>query len=206
MGEEKRKEDVAGQKFPLPYEFTGPRVRVTRADRVGLLTLDGEALVLRQAAGIVAKLPEHPGTAGLLARLAMSRGEADVAERDTPVPWSARATKHLIGLAIQKAYPDAKNLRKRDRVIFKAWNDYLDFEDPEAREELTFGDLAWLLAALDKALGSDDGGSDDKGLEIWLSSWLVPVKEYSKDLYDRGLAAVSNAGAPLVDVPTEGAR
>lgn len=184
MGIANRKLQIANEKVVFDFGATG--VFVARGDRRALTTEDDLAGVLRQAAGMLAKVA---GGAELRQPLMKIAADHALANEGATINYSARAVKYLIRAAVQTAITDPKKARKKDRIIYSAWLPAIDYEAPD-EATITVEHLDWLREVLDKLLGADDG--DAPALPMEMSQWLVAAIDYAHDLYERTLASLAS--------------
>ena len=198
MGIAKRGEEIATEK--LTFDFAGPGMRVSRAEQAGLRSEDEDSVMLWAAARTVARLrPEFSGSAespqgrGLVAELVKLAGEAAAKVPDVDViNYTASATKCMIRIAIANRIPDAKATKAKDRRLYIAWQDALDYEEPD-ETVLTIGSLLWLKDLFDKALEDPE-----KGLDLRHSTWAYAVFDYCGALYERTVAALAIEDRPTM--------
>src|SRR5262249_55672751 len=103
------------------------------------------------------------------------------------IDYIGRAGKYLIRVAVQTTFGEAKAARKKDRVMYAAWQPVIDFDAP-GEATLTVEQLEWLKELLGKLLDADE--EKKPALPIETSQWLVAMIDYTHDLYERALAAI----------------
>jgi hypothetical protein len=184
MGIVNRKLQIAHEKVTVDFAACG--LRVPKSERRGLVTSDDAALVFRQAATM---LKDDAGLRASLLKLATDQALAD---DPAEINYEARAAKFLVRAAVQATFKETKDARKKDRVMYAAWQPAVEYDAPDT-VTVTVEQLDWLRDLLGKLLDSEDGKGPS--LPIEMSQWLVAMIDALHDLYERTLAAIESRAA-----------